>query len=83
MVKLKQLRIDFVTGSGRSKSKFLQRISKGHHWLKSYNNFAMWVDLPIGEVALKRVCACSVRSRLVLKLRTEPKSRSLVANLRR
>ena len=34
-----------------------------HDWFKSDGNFAEWVL--IGEVASGRVCACSLRSRLV------------------
>ena len=44
------------TGLGDSKS---GRKSKLHHWLKSYSNFAGGWFLPIGGVALGRVCACS------------------------
>ena len=29
------------------------------YWFKSYSDFAEWVDLPTGGVALGKVCACA------------------------
>ena len=54
-------KIDFL---GDSKSR---RTSKSLHWFKSYGNFGERGILPSGGVALGRVCACSLRSRLDLK----------------
>ena len=44
-----------------------QRASKTHYWFKSYGNFTDGWILPIGGVTSGRVCACSLRSRLVLR----------------
>ena len=44
------------------------RASKYQQWFKSYGHFAEGVDLPVGGVALGRVCACSLRSRLVFEI---------------
>ena len=53
------------TDLGHSKSK---RTTKPHRWFKSHSNLAEWWILPIGGVALERVCVYSLCSRLVFAI---------------
>ena len=57
-------KVFWYTGSGHSKSKMTYKL---HHRLKSYRDFAEWVDFSycIGGVASARVCNCSLRNGLV------------------
>ena len=59
-----QLLVILAMFLGDSKS---WRASKSPHWFKSYGNFWEWAILPSGGVASGRVCACSLRIRLVFR----------------
>ena len=51
-----------------------------HYWFTSYGNIAEMGILPIGAVASGRVCACSLRMRLVFKPNNPPDPETCLLN---